>query len=485
MHVLQAREVSIKIGNQSVLDHLSFTIEPGNQYAVTGPSGSGKTLLLQAIAGMRSYTGSIEKGQAGGKVVLIEQQHHFKNLSNTSTFYYQQRFNSSDSEDAITVAEDLQKNILVNQDPAYASAEMQRIIRMLHLEDLLGSKLIKLSNGENKRLQIAKALLRHPSLLLLDKPFTGLDTETRAALSQLLEEITRNGLHIVLVTTEHQVPSFITHVLQLDLQGKGLVQKVADWKAAQAAAPHANRFVPDEQLLSALLAQQSHPAFGSIVRMNRVHVQYNQKVILDNINWEVKEGEKWSLSGPNGAGKSTLLSLVNADNPQAYANDISLFGRRRGTGETIWDIKKKTGYVSPELHLFFEQSVSCFEVVASGLFDTIGLFRVLHPEQEKAVVKWMTLLKVQHLRGKLLKQASLSEQRLVLLTRALVKNPPLLILDEPCQGLDEDQVIFFRSMIDEICTRSNKTLIYVSHYPHEIPACVNQFIRLEGGRRVV
>lgn len=486
MDVLQVKGLGVKMSNRIILDHVSFTISKGDQYAVVGPSGSGKTVLLHAIAGKQFYTGTIEreiKSGDRGRMVLIEQQHHFRNLANTNNFYYQQRFNSSDSEDAITVEEDLQRNIPAQEIPSGA-IEMQAIVSMLHLQPLLQVKLIQLSNGENKRLQIAKALLQHPSLLLLDKPFTGLDAEARETLTHLLQNIINNGIHIVLVTTEQQIPSFITHVLVLHTNGTWMVQEPALFKHEVLSVAHADKFAPDERLMTRLSAHEKNAAYDFIIKMNNVHVQYNKRVILDEINWEVRSGEKWSLSGPNGAGKSTLLSLVNADNPQAYANDIYLFDRKRGTGETIWQIKKKIGYVSPELHLYFDQSVSCFEVVGSGLFDTIGLFRMLNEEQEKLIISWMTLLNVQHLRSRLLKQLSLSEQRLVLLTRALVKNPPLLILDEPCQGLDDRQVEFFRSMIDWICTRNNKTLIYVSHYPHEIPACVTKFIRLEEGRVV-
>jgi molybdate transport system ATP-binding protein len=218
--------------------------------------------------------------------------------------------------------------------------------------------------------------------------------------------------------------------------------------------------------------------------MKHVNVQYNNRVILDDISWTVRKGERWSLSGPNGSGKSTLLSLINADNPQAYANEIYLFDRRRGSGETIWEIKKRIGFVSPELHLYFDTGMSCFDVVASGLFDTIGLFRMLNDLQESLVHKWMELLQIPHLKRKLLFQLSNSEQRLVLLARALVKNPPMLILDEPCQGLDEAQVSLFKSMVNEICIRSEKTLIYVSHYPGEIPECVDKYIRLVDGRTV-
>ncbi|HLL42727.1 MAG TPA: ATP-binding cassette domain-containing protein, partial [Segetibacter sp.] len=154
----------------------------------------------------------------------------------------------------------------------------------------------------------------------------------------------------------------------------------------------------------------------------------------------------------------------------------------RGTGESIWDIKKNTGFVSPELHLYFEKGINCSDVVASGLFDTIGLFRKINAQQKILIEKWFHLLKLEHLRHKSLFQLSNSEQRLILLVRALIKNPPLLVLDEPCQGLDDEQTTLFKAIINEICITGNKTLIYVSHYVHEIPECVSKFIRLEDGR---
>jgi molybdate transport system ATP-binding protein len=195
----------------------------------------------------------------------------------------------------------------------------------------------------------------------------------------------------------------------------------------------------------------------------------------------VRKGERWNVSGPNGAGKSTLLSLITADNPQAYANEIWLFDRRRGTGETIWDIKRKIGFVSPELHLYFDTGVSCFEVIASGLFDTIGLFRPLTAQQEETTLLWMQLLSLQELRTRRLAQLSTGQQRMVLLARALIKNPPMLILDEPSQGLDEEQTAYFKSLVTTLCEAFDKTLIYVSHYRQELPACIDKFLQLEKG----
>ena len=161
--------------------------------------------------------------------------------------------------------------------------------------------------------------------------------------------------------------------------------------------------------------------------------------------------------------------------------EIWLFGRRRGTGETIWEIKQKIGFVSPELHLYFDPGASCFEVVASGLFDTIGLFRPLTPEQEETVMLWMKLLSLQDLRMRRLPQLSAGQQRMVLLARALIKNPPMLILDEPCQGLDDEQTAYFRELVTVLCEAFDKTLIYVSHYRQELPRCIDKYLRLEAG----
>jgi molybdate transport system ATP-binding protein len=218
--------------------------------------------------------------------------------------------------------------------------------------------------------------------------------------------------------------------------------------------------------------------------MKSVQVRYGDKQILRDINWEVKKGERWLLTGPNGAGKSTLLSLITADNPQAYSNEIYLFDKKRGTGESIWDIKKKIGYLSPELHVFFDHSSTAFEAIASGLFDTIGLFRQLSEEQTNLVQNWMSLAGVEDIRDKRLYQLSAGEQRIVLLVRALVKNPPLLILDEPCQGLDENKQAELLELINAVCVYGNKTLIFVTHYFDARPACVTKFMNLSDGMTV-
>jgi molybdate transport system ATP-binding protein len=209
--------------------------------------------------------------------------------------------------------------------------------------------------------------------------------------------------------------------------------------------------------------------FTTIVEMKNIHLNYGTHTIFTGLNWKITSGEKWLLKGKNGSGKSSLLSMITGDHPQAYANEIYLFGKRRGSGESIWDIKQKTGFISPELHAYFDKNVSCFDAIGSGFFDTIGLFRKLSTSQYDTILQWLDFLQVSHVSTKPLHSISASLQRMILLARALVKNPPLLVLDEPCQGLDDRQSKQFVSLVDKVCTGINRTLIYVSHDESNVP----------------
>ena len=464
--------VSVKLGGSTLLDQLDWTVYPGEQWAITGPSGSGKTVLAHTLLGTHFHTGRINT--SAQRIAVVEQQHRFRNRPGSTSLYYQQRFNSSDADQTITVEQELRE---------YAGWEGQpdHWLDDLHIRPLLNKPLIQLSNGENKRVQLGIALLNQPELLILDNPFLGLDAEGRATLHAIINHLTTRGIQIMLITSPHELPESITHVGQLT-NGK--------WTflgSRSAFHPEEKRDVAhlDPVLLGDLRSNfQQSEDFLLAVKMVDTSIKYGEATILDHINWEVRKGECWNVSGPNGAGKSTILSLITADNPQAYANEIWLFDRRRGTGESIWDIKRKIGFVSPELHLYFDSSATCLEVIASGLFDTIGLFRPLSDEQEALTLRWMQLLSLQDLRNRRLPQLSTGQQRMVLLARALIKNPPMLILDEPCQGLDEEQTAHFRRLIDTLCRAFTTTLIYVSHYSQELPECVTHYLKLEQGRIV-
>ncbi|HEV2353373.1 MAG TPA: ATP-binding cassette domain-containing protein, partial [Puia sp.] len=443
---------------------------------------------------------------AGLRMAIVEQQHRFRGLPGATALYYQQRFNSNDSAGTITVGEEL---AAAGFQEAHGAAEGRQAmpgeepgrqpgrpgttetlpeadwLDTLHVRPLLQKPLIQLSNGENKRVQLAIAMLERPQMLLLDNPFLGLDAEGRSVLHAIVDRLAQTGIHILLITSEREIPSCITHIARLDGGRWTWMGARAQFERAPATTEGIPLPVENLHRLQEEKSNRGRQGAGEvIIDMRGVNIRYGDAHILQNIDWQVRRGERWSVSGPNGAGKSTLLSLITADNPQAYANAIWLFGRRRGTGESIWDIKQNIGFVSPELHLYFDPGATCFEVVASGLFDTIGLFRVLSAAQQEAVLQCMTLLSLQQLRGRRLAQLSSGQQRMVLLARALIKDPPMLILDEPCQGLDELQAACFRDVITALCEAHGKTLLYVSHYTQELPRCIDKFLRLEKGRRV-
>jgi molybdate transport system ATP-binding protein len=493
--LITVNNISVKFLNNQLFNNLNFELSKGQSWAITGKSGSGKSVLLQAIAGNIGVNGGsiiyyfmddVHRQEPLGNPLLTFHRfiafagakHHFKTLSNTSDFYYQQRYNSSDSEDTLTVREYLQSVKVNEHKTPYWTFD--KTIAALNLSALCDKQTIKLSNGETKRLMIAAALLKNPIILLLDNPLTGLDVETRKSFNVLLNEISASGISIIMATSTLELPDVVTNVAVLD--NGSISQSLTKHEFEASEHSSGEKVAVDINALQQLIntAEANH-RYKQIVSMADVFIKYGDKVILNKVNWLINPGERWALLGPNGAGKSTLLSLINGDNPQAYANNIVLFDKKRGTGESIWDIKSKIGFVSPELYQYFPTDNSCLQVIESGFYDTLGLFRPSSKTKADLALNWMKALEIDQYARHLLKNIPASAQRLCLLARALIKNPALLIFDEPCQGLDDHQQQHFKSVVDAICSISNVTLIYVTHYQHEIPESVDRVLRLDKG----
>lgn len=452
-------------------------------WALIGSSGSGKSLLAQTLKGKHFFNGRIEslfgkQNEIFQWVSLVGQHSHFKDLNNRRQFYYQQRYNASDAATTITAGEELfQKESECNKKPGFFSKD--HLVKLLDMERVLEEPLIQLSSGELKKLQIVEALIWNWKLLILDQPMTGLDANMREKIDSLLNELALAGKNILLITNPEEIPSWITHiaVLQNGEMTTGKAEDLKHFTKRRGLKPTAFSFK-----LPLYSARPKSPDAGHLINLVNVTVTYGQKTVLDKISWEIKKGEKWALSGPNGSGKSTLLSLICGDHPQAYANEIYLFGRRRGTGESIWDIKSNIGFLSSELQAYFDTGISCYEAIASGFFDTIGLFRSISEDQHLLVLKWLQLIHLENRGNQLLFSLSPGLQRVVLLARAMVKNPPLLILDEPCQGLDPVLAEEVRRLVCLYCAVPGSTLIYVTHYREEIPDEVTHFLSLDTGR---
>ena len=391
-----------------------------------------------------------------------------------ANYCYQLRWNTHDQDEAIPTVAQLLGNV---EDKEY----MGEVLQMFNLGHLLDKRIVLLSSGELRKFQLAQALLERPRLLVVDNPFIGLDATTRDLLCSVLARVSsRNNLQVVLVLSMlDDVPEFVTSVVPVEnmfvgakvsrdeyLSQLDIVYDIAAIKNAQQrvlSLPYKNPICTAER----------------VVELNKVSVKYDERVILNSLDWVVENGEKWALSGENGAGKSTLLSLVCADNLQSYACDIALFGRKRGSGESIWEIKKNIGYVSPEMHRSYLRNLPVIDIVASGLHDTIGLY-VQTPQEELEICDWwLETFGIAGLRDKSFLKISSGEQRLVLLARAFVKDPALLILDEPLHGLDTYNRRKAKAVIEAFSQRRGKTMLFVSHYESELPNTIDKRLFLK------
>jgi len=451
----------------------SLEIRKGEQVAIVGENGAGKSMLVDLIMGKYPLQqGSLEYDFSPSP--WKEAYKNIKHISFRDTFgssdtnyYYQQRWNSTDLEEVPLV-----KDLIGN----YEESDFQRqLFELFHVDEMLDKPIILLSSGEMRKFQLTKMLLTQPRILILDNPYIGLDAATRDLLTDLLQHLAEQGIQLILVMSMmDSVPDFITHVVtvkDMKVADKMTLAKYNQWFSTVDRS-NADKKLPENNLI---------PTFNGteVVRLQKVSIRYGTRTILKDLDWVVRKGEKWALSGENGCGKSTLLSIICADNPQSYACDVSLFGQKRGTGESIWDIKKHIGYVSPEMHRAYSKNLPAIDIVASGLHDSIGLYVRPKPEQREICLRWMETFGIAHLADRLFLRISDGEQRLVLLARAFVKDPELLILDEPLHGLDTFNRRKVKRIIDAFCSRPDKTLMMVSHFESEFPSCIDHRLQLQ------
>lgn len=486
--LLEINSGKVLQGGFLIFEKLDFIWRKGQQWAIIGQSGKELTAFLETLRGNTVVSSgeihrhfSLSYSQLKNTIgevhsyrdlmSYVSQKYELKNRSNQQNFYFQQRFNSSESEATETVKEYLRQIEAKIEGPWTA----EKTTKILNLNHLLDQSLLKLSNGETRRLVLASGLMRQPLIYLMDQPMTGLDSKTRAEFGVILREMIQARVHVLLTTSPDEIPEGITHVAELN--SKGISQS---W--TKEDFPHQKHISVkptwDWELLRKLLPAETSEK-KSLIRLENVSIQYGEKKILQDLSWEVRSGERWLVKGPNGSGKSTLISLLIGENPQAYSQNIYLFERKRGTGESIWDVKRPIGFMAPELSRFFPANQTCRKVILSGLFDTMGLFKKTSTEQNTKVEAWMKLFDLESVKDFPIQRLSLAQQRWTLLARALIKQPKILILDEASQGLDDSQRALFKETIEKVCTYSGISLIYVSHYTADIPRQIDKMLDLE------
>ncbi|MEM7259472.1 MAG: molybdate ABC transporter ATP-binding protein ModF, partial [Pseudomonadota bacterium] len=461
---------TVDFDNRFQCKKINWTLNRGEHWLITGSNGSGKSALAAILAGY----GDIEYGVATNlpqRVGLVSFE------AQAELIAAERRKDDADIMDVI--AEGTPVKDIINA-VATDTATASRLIEQLGLTPLLDRAFRKLSTGESRKVMLIRALSCEPQLLILDEPFEGLDAQSLEALQAHLANVASHTPVVMILNRLDQCPDYISHIAYMnhselqqtiersDKQAYTALMQLLHLKTSDLAIPPAD---PDFALPT---LQPEQP----LVKLNSAAIRYGDTTIFENLDWTINRGEHWQLTGPNGSGKTALLSLITGDHPQCYVNDIFVFGFKRGSGESIWQIKQFIGYVSTALQWEYTVGTSLRNVIISGFYDSIGLYTKYTDNQKKIADEWLQVLGMQHRANDTFTSQSYGDQRLLLIARAMVKHPPLLILDEPCLGLDDMNRQRVLALIEIICSRSESTVLYVNHHAEDKITGIDNYLAL-------
>lgn len=482
--------VTVRLRDRWYLRNTNWEIKQGEHWAVSGPNGSGKTTLAQTLAGrIPVVRGTVHRhfmvSEGLEKSILSVSSEERSELNRQEGVLDQARHFSGKIFDE-TLGHELFRPFLQDGDSA-AVKRMEAACSDLDIQEMLVRPLHSLSTGELSKLLVARAVVSPPVFLILDEPFDGLDPSSRKQMEGVLAGLMARKVHLLLIT--HRIDEIfpgLTHVLLMNngaIAARGKKSEVLqDGKMHSLFQETASLEQSGIPLIGGEWRHDASSAASALIEMEQVRVHYGPVQVLDQISWTMHAGENWAITGPNGSGKSTLLNLISGDELQAYANSIRVFGKKRGSGESVWDIKQKIGTVSHSLFTRYQKNLSVFETVCSGFFDSIGLYRNCTPGQKATAREWIRLLGIEALLECPFQHLSQGQRALALITRAMVKSPLLLLLDEPCAGLDWSNRQRVLELIELIGSRTATHIIYVTHHQEELVPCITHQLQLESGR---
>lgn len=430
-------------------------ILPGQSWGIVGRNGSGKSTLAESLA--EKYHGSLVSFEVEDR--LLERE-----------------IREDDSEflDRVDFGRSVRELI---EEVCPPDGNLESLASTLGLFDLLEQGFLTLSTGERRRLMLARTFIQNPTLLILDEPFDGLDQAFRTPLKKLLK-----GRDLVIVANRlSDLEGLVSHLACVE-NGQCLLAGERDEVIANETFQHLMEL--DCESVKIPEGKSGDAPAGALVEMKNVTVIHGGREIISSLDWTVERGQNWKISGPNGCGKSTLVNLVTGDHSQCYSNDVTVMGVRRGSGETVWDIKALIGIVSPTLHQQHRVGANALTVVASGFYDSVGIYQAVEPEHLRVARDWLELVGMNAVAKRPFRSLSYGQQRLLLIARALVKQPPLLILDEPCQGLDPMNRTLVLGVIDRIVSTGLTQILYITHEPEDRLECVTHELRHDGERWV-
>ena len=459
-------DATVRLSESYRLNNLSWEILPGQVWAIVGANGSGKSALAAVLAGEGVVTaGTIENLPAHPVTVSFETQ--------------QALIDRERERDDSDITDEVFEGTPVVELLAETSVHPERLenlIAWFGFGDKLARGFRKLSTGETRKVLLMRALTADADMLILDEPFDGLDAASAPRVRDLLGEIAAKTPTVMVVNRFDEIPDYVTHLLLMD-DGRITEQVLRDDDAAFGALSQLFHLRNVDIEIPAPDPADRVPALDPgdpLVRLAKGRVAWGDNVVFEDLDWTINPGHHWQVTGPNGSGKTCLLNLITGDNPQCYANDLFVFGFQRGQGESIWEIKQHIGYVSSALQWDYRVTISCRNVIISGFYDSIGLYTKATDVQLAVADKWLALMGMSDRAGEPFNKLSYGDQRLLLIARAMVKHPHLLILDEPCLGLDDLNRQLVLALIEKICAGAETTVLYVNHHEEDaIPSIAN------------
>lgn len=471
-------DVTAQISSQLLLNNINLEMKKEECWAIVGANGAGKSSLgklicddLQVISGKVEFPVHSEYVSFEKVIEILD----IENENDESDYMGGGGYIGTTAEQFICDTEAVDRD------------QFQHLASELNFNDILPQELRSLSTGEMRKVVICRALLHAPKVLVLDEPFDGLDSDSCITLKNIISSCVKSGITIVLLLNRFsEILPEVTHVAYLKdcsvftsgpkktiLQSEALLRFHSFHYTLPAQLP---TYESDDHSVS----DKTRP----LIEMKNVTVRYGEKTVLHQLDWAVLPGQNWTIAGPNGSGKTTLLHLISGDNVKAYGNDIQLFGRKKGSGESVWEIKERLGFVSSSFQQRYRVGISAKAVIISGFFDSIGIYRKFSKQQENIALQWLSILGIETQKNTSFHRLSYGEQRLLLIARAMVKQPMILILDEPCQGLDDANREMVLKLIDHLGQSDKTQLLYVSHRTEDKISCIDNILQLvpaEGG----